>query len=76
MKRGKATGGGWLADVMRRAIAEDGRTWYRISKDSGVTYATLHRFASGAADGLNLRTASDLCTGLGLELRPIRKAVK
>jgi hypothetical protein len=36
-----------LSDSLRAAIQESGQTLYRVSKGSGVAYATLHRFMAG-----------------------------
>lgn len=62
-----------LAETIRRAMERDGRTLYRLAKDSGVNSAILGRFIRGERD-LRLETASKLCAILVLELRPKRKA--
>ena len=56
-----------LADTIREAIKADGRTRYRLSKDSGVNQAVLGRFVHGERD-LNLATADRVCRALGLKL--------
>ena len=56
-----------MADVIRREIARDGRTIYRLAKDSGVNAAVIQRFVSGER-GLNLDTADRVCRVLGLKL--------
>jgi hypothetical protein len=61
-----------LPDAIRDAIAQDGRTIYKLSLDSGVDQAVLGRFVRGERD-MNLRTASKVCDALGLGLRPMRK---
>jgi len=58
-----------LDETMRRAIQRDGRTLYRLARDSGVNSAILGRFVRRER-GLTLETASRLCQALGLELRP------
>jgi len=59
--------------MIRKAISNDDRTLYRLSKDSGVTYQNLHRFVSGERTNINLVTAQRLAEAVGLELRPIRR---
>jgi hypothetical protein len=61
-----------LPNLIRKAIAQDGRTIYRLSLDCGVSQAVLGRFVRGERD-MNLRTASKVCDALGLGLRPVRK---
>ena len=56
-----------MPDLIRAAIRRDGRTIYRLSKDSGVNQAVLGRFMRGERD-LNLRTADKVCRALGLQL--------
>jgi hypothetical protein len=36
-----------LSEALRTAIQDCGQTLYRVSKGSGVAYATLHRFMAG-----------------------------
>ncbi len=62
MKKPKSTN-----EILREAIKADSRTLYRISKDSGVDYGVLHRFADGKR-GLTCDTADKLCDVLGFEL--------
>jgi hypothetical protein len=33
-----------LSDRMRDAVLASGKTLYRVTKDSGISYATLHGF--------------------------------
>jgi len=56
-------------DIIRAAVRRDGRTLYRLEKDSGVDVAVLQRFMKGER-GLNLRTAEKICRAVGLELLP------
>jgi len=44
---------------LRRAIKNSGATLYRVSKESDVPYAALHRFMAGKQD-LKLATAEKL----------------
>lgn len=61
-----------MTTLIRRTIKADGRTMYRLAKDSGLPYQTLHRFASGQREDLVMGTAWRLCKVLGLELRPMK----
>ena len=56
-----------FTEMIRRAAISDGRTAYRLSKDSGVDVAVVQRFMSGER-GLTLATAEKLCRALGLDL--------
>ncbi|MEE8171110.1 MAG: helix-turn-helix transcriptional regulator [Phycisphaerae bacterium] len=61
-----------FADLMRRTVRGDGRSLYRIAKDSGVAVAILQRFMSGER-GITLTTAEKVCRAIGLDLRPVQK---
>jgi len=63
-----------LATAIRKAIERDGRTRYRLSKDTGLPLSTTYRFASGERNEISLSTASRFCAVLGLELRPVRRS--
>ncbi len=54
-------------DRIRRAIAADGRSLYRLAKDAGMDIAPLQRFVK-AEQTLRLPTAEKLCGILGLDL--------
>jgi hypothetical protein len=56
------------ATMIREAIAGDGRTLYRLAKDSGTRYQTLHRFVNGEREKINITTAQQLAAAVGLEL--------
>jgi predicted transcriptional regulator len=56
-----------MSDILRKAISESGLTLYRISKDSGVPYATLHRFVRGQR-GVSMEALDKLCFYLGMRL--------
>ena len=62
-------------ELVRRAVLADGRSLYRLSKDSGLWVAPLQRFAAGEC-GLSLKSAERLCGVLGWELRPVAKKRK
>jgi hypothetical protein len=55
------------SDALRRAVLHSGRTLYRVSKDSGVPYATLHRFVARKRP-VSMAALDQLCTYLGLTL--------
>jgi hypothetical protein len=62
------TGGrGTVSKVLRRAIRDSGKTLYRIAKDAGIDYMSLHRFAHGKTM-LSLDAVDRVCAYLGLEL--------
>ena len=61
-----------LAETLKQAIEDSGLSLYRISQDSGLDYAALHRFANGERD-LRLETADILVEYFGLELKPKAK---
>jgi hypothetical protein len=58
-----------VSQQLRRAVRESGRTLYRVSKDSGLSYPALHRFAAGKK-GLSLDSLDKLCAYLKLRLTP------
>jgi len=60
-----------LADVLRQAMIEDGRTLYELAKEATLETDQLYRFRDGA--DLRLSTASKLAEVLGLELRPKKR---
>ncbi|MFO0972028.1 MAG: helix-turn-helix transcriptional regulator [Phycisphaerae bacterium] len=65
-----------LIGMVRKAIAQDDRTLYRIAKDAGLPYATVHRFARAERTEISATTLARLCAALGLELRPIERKGK
>ena len=69
----KATIKNPMTDLIRRTIRADKRTMYRLAKDSGLPYQTVHRFARGQREDLVMGTAWRLCAALGLELRPVNR---
>ncbi len=56
-----------MSDTLKRAVRQSGQSWYRIAKNSGVPYATLHAFLCGKR-GIALPTVDKLCRYLGLRL--------
>ena len=58
-----------MAEQLRKAIQDSGKTVNAIAVESGIPQPVLHRFASGDRD-LKLATAQKLVEYFGLELRP------
>lgn len=58
-----------LGEQLRGAFAKSGLTRNALARQSGVSYAVVHRFIGGERD-VTLATASRLCKVLGLVLRP------
>jgi hypothetical protein len=56
-----------MSESLRRAISTSGKTLYRISKDTGISYSPLWRFMHGQT-GLRLDLLDKLCAYLGLDL--------
>jgi plasmid maintenance system antidote protein VapI len=61
-----------IEEQLRRTLAADGRTFYRLGLLTGVDQGTLWRFVRRER-GLTLTTAAKLAAVLGLELRPAAK---
>jgi transcriptional regulator with XRE-family HTH domain len=60
-----------LSASLRASIQASGETLYRVSKESGVPYATLHRFMAGKRS-VSMEALDKLCAYLGLGLCAIR----
>jgi transcriptional regulator with XRE-family HTH domain len=56
-----------IAEQLRQAIEQSGKTRYRISLDSGISEAVLSRFVNGETD-LTMENADKLCAALGLRV--------
>jgi plasmid maintenance system antidote protein VapI len=56
-----------VSGTIREAILESGETLYRVAKDSGVSYATIHGFMTGKRT-LSMDAIDKLCIYLGLRL--------
>jgi hypothetical protein len=63
----KAQSGERMSDALRQAVLESGLTLYRVAKDSGVSYAVLHRFVVHMRPAA-METLDKLCAYLGLTL--------
>ena len=66
--------GATVTGTLRKLIQASGETLYRVAKDAGVPYPTLHRFMAGRRSISGL-TIDRLCAYLGLQLtgRDIKK---
>lgn len=60
-----------LAEVLRAAIRDSGKSVYAVAKESGVAQPILHRFMAEERD-LTLDTADVLCRYFSLRLTPIK----
>jgi plasmid maintenance system antidote protein VapI len=56
-----------MSERLQTAIESDGRTFYRLGKEAGVSPEVISRFVAGERD-IRLATASKLADVLGLEL--------
>jgi hypothetical protein len=70
MAKGRKKGGGAMSAsaALRQAVLDSGQSLYRVSKGSGVPYATLHRFVKGGGRQVSLESFDRLCAYLGLRL--------
>ena len=62
MKKGVA-----VSKALKQAVRGSGKTLYRVAKDSGVSYPTLHRFMAGKRS-ISVEALDKLCLYLGLKL--------
>ena len=62
-----------LGEAIRREIDRRELTLYRIWKDTGIDYSTIHAFYHGRRD-VRMITLNRLADYLGLELVPRGKA--
>ncbi len=56
-----------VSEALRRAIRDSGLSLYRVSKDTGVPYAVVHRFVAHGRP-VALRTFDKLCAYMGMRL--------
>jgi plasmid maintenance system antidote protein VapI len=57
-----------VSEVLRTAIGKSGLTLYRVAKNAGVGYTTLHRFMHRER-ALSMDALDKLCVSMGLELQ-------
>ncbi|GAG09408.1 unnamed protein product [marine sediment metagenome] len=66
-----------MAEILRQAVASDGRSIWRLARDADIHYPILYLFIkgdkSGHRRGLTLDSADKLAKALNLELRPKKK---
>jgi hypothetical protein len=67
MARQRKREGDNVGETIRRSVLESGQTLYRVAKDSGVNYGTLHRFMTRERS-MSLDAVEKLCAYLGLTL--------
>ncbi len=58
-----------VSEVLRTAIEQSGLSLYRVARNAGVGYTTLHRFMHRERS-LSMDALDKLCASLGLELQP------
>ena len=56
-----------VSELLRTAIEKSGLTLYRVAKNAGVGYTTLHRFMHRERS-LSMKALDILCKSMGLEL--------
>jgi transcriptional regulator with XRE-family HTH domain len=68
MGKGKVKQAETVSEVLRAAIERSGLSLYRVAKNAGVGYTTLHRFMHRERS-LSMEALDKLCASLGLELQ-------
>lgn len=48
-------------------LAEHGRTFYWLAKETGISHTTLWRLKKGKALGINFETLEKMCQALGCQ---------
>jgi putative transcriptional regulator len=48
-------------------LAERGRSFYWLAKETGISHTTLWRLKKGKALGINFETLEKICAGLGCQ---------
>ncbi len=68
--------------LLDRLLEEQGRTFYWLAKETGISHTTLWRLKKGKALGINFDTLEKICRGLNcqpgdvLRLASEKKTVK
>jgi putative transcriptional regulator len=60
-------GGSMIGIRIDRLLEKHGRTFYWLSKETGVSHTTLWRLKKGKALGINFITLEKLCGALGCQ---------
>lgn len=63
-----------VSETLRKAIADSGLSLYRISGDTELHYAVVHRFANGGS--CKAETIDVLAKYFGLSLQPSKPSRK
>ena len=50
--------------LLDRLLEEQGRTFYWLAKETGISHTTLWRLKKGKALGINFETLMKICSGL------------
>jgi len=50
--------------LLDRLLEEQGRTFYWLAKETGISHTTLWRLKKGKALGINFETLMKICDGL------------
>lgn len=53
--------------LLDRLLAEQGRTFYWLAKETGISHTTLWRLKKGKALGINFETLMKICNGLNCQ---------
>lgn len=66
-----------ILELLRAAFADSGKSLKRVSVESNVPFASVHRCMTGDSDVLT-ETASKMLTAMGMEIviRPVRRKRK
>ena len=62
-----------ISEQLRQAMIDDGRSRYRLAKETGIDMSTIHRFYWGMG-GMSADGIDRLADVLGLELCPKQAA--
>jgi len=66
-----------ILENIAKAIKKTGKSYTKLSRETGVDRAVLCRVATGSGNGsCNMKTADKLCKYFGLELVPKKRKRK
>ncbi len=57
-------------------LAERGRTFYWLAKETGISHTTLWRLKKGKALGINFVTLESICLALGCQPGDVLRSVQ